>query len=494
MSLTTPPSVQKLQTALHAKAKESPNFRFYAVYDKVYRKDVLAYAYERCEANGGAAGVDEQTFEDIERYGVERWLDELTQELKSRTYQPQPVRRVYIPKPDGKQRPLGIPTIRDRVVQTAAVLVLEPIFEADLQPEQYAYRADRSALDAVQHVHKLIKTGHGQIVDADLSSYFDSVPHAELMKSVARRVVDGAMLHLIKMWLEAPVEETDERGNKRRSTRNRDEGRGTPQGSPISPLLSNLYMRRFVLGWKKLGHEKRWKAYIVNYADDLVICCRVGAEQALTAMRRMMSTLKLTVNENKTRVCHLPGEKFDFLGYTFGRCYSAKTGRAYWGTIPSQKQVQHICKSISEMTRRSQTQQDVGTLIEVLNRKINGWANYFCSGPVSSAYRAEEVSPTINLTVEHFYQRTYVLLSLTPAGHLADRLTQTLHSLLGRSGAPIGSPRLRRVASTKRIPQEIELLFRQMTDPRFVLVHRQLQLRHHPPHRSQSLLRSHSTA
>jgi RNA-directed DNA polymerase len=314
MSLTTPFSVQKLQMALHAKAKESPNLRFHALYDKVYRKDVLAYAYERCKANSGAAGVDNQTFEDIELYGGERWLDELTQELKSQTYQPQPVRRVYIPKPDGKQRPLGIPTIRDRVVQTAAVLVLEPIFEADLAAEQYAYRADRSALDAVQHVHKLINTGHGQIVDADLSSYFDSVPHAELLKSVARRIVDGAMLHLIKMWLEAPVEETDERGNKRRSTRNRDEGRGTPQGSPISPLLSNLYMRRFVLGWKKLGHEKLWKAYIVNYADDLVICCRAGAEQALTAMRRMMSKLKLTVNENKTRVCKLPEEKFDFLG------------------------------------------------------------------------------------------------------------------------------------------------------------------------------------
>ena len=172
MSLTTPFSVQKLQTALHAKAKESPNLRFHALYDKVYRKDVLAYAYERCKANGGAAGVDSQTFENIEAYGRERWLDELTQELKSRIYQPQPVRRVYIPKPDGKQRPLGIPTIRDRVVQTSAMLVLEPIFEADLPTEQYAYRTDRSALDAVQHVHKLINTGHGQIVDADLSSYF----------------------------------------------------------------------------------------------------------------------------------------------------------------------------------------------------------------------------------------------------------------------------------------------------------------------------------
>ena len=285
MSLATPASVQKLQTALHAKAKESPSFRFYALYDKVYRKDVLAYAYECCRANGGAAGVDGQTFEDIEAYGVERWLDELAEELKSRTYQPQPVRRVYIPKPDGKQRPLGVPAIRDRTAEMAAVLVLEPIFEADLQPEQYAYRRDRSALDAVKQVHKLINAGHQEIVDADLSGYFDSIPHAELLKSVARRIADGAMLHLIKMWLEAPVEETDEHGNKHRTTRNQDEGRGTPQGAPISPLLSNLYMRRFVLGWKKLGHEKRLHAHIVNYADDFVICCRATADEALAAMR-----------------------------------------------------------------------------------------------------------------------------------------------------------------------------------------------------------------
>ena len=391
MTLATPASVQKLQTALHAKAKESTSFRFYALYDKVYRKDVLAFAYECCRANGGAAGVDGQKFEDIEAYGVERWLDELARELRSRTYQPLPVRRVYIPKPDGKkQRPLGVPAIRDRTAQMAAVLILETIFEADLPPEQYAYRRDRSALDAVSRVHKLIYAGHQEIVDADLSSYYDSIPHAELLQSVARRVVDGAMLHLIKMWLEAPVEETDERGNKHRSTRNRDEGRGTPQGSPISPLLSNLYMRRFVLGWKKLGHEKRLKAYIINYADDLVICCRGQANEALVAMRNMMSRLKLTVNESKTRVCRLPEEKFEFLGYTFGRCYSPKTGRAYWGTTPSKKRVQRICKAISEMTRRSQTQQSAETLVEALNGQINGWANYFCLGPVSQAYRAVE--------------------------------------------------------------------------------------------------------
>jgi RNA-directed DNA polymerase len=217
-----------------------------------------------------------------------------------------------------------------------------------------AQRARISPFPPRKRVHQLIYAGHQEIVDADLSSYFDSIPHSELLNSVARRVVDGAMLHLIKMWLEAPVEETDEHGNKRRSTRNRDDGRGTPQGAPISPLLSNLYMRRFVLGWKKLGHEKRLKAYIINYADDLVICCRARADKALVLMRSMMSRLKLTVNDRKTRVCRLPEEKFDFLGYTFSRCYSPKTGRAYWGTTPSQKRVQRLCKSISEMTRRSQ--------------------------------------------------------------------------------------------------------------------------------------------
>jgi len=183
-----------LQAALHAKAKGSPGYRFYALYDKVYRKDVLAFAYDRCKSNKGVAGVDGQTFEDIEEYGSERWLGELTQELKERTYRPAAVLRAYIAKPDGSQRPLGIPTVKDRVVQMAAVLVLDPIFEADMPPEQYAYRRHHSALDAVRHVHKLLVTGHAQVVDADLSGYFDSIPHAELMKSVARRVSDGAML------------------------------------------------------------------------------------------------------------------------------------------------------------------------------------------------------------------------------------------------------------------------------------------------------------
>jgi len=247
----------------------------------------------------------------------------------------------------------------------------------------------------VKLVHRLINAGHQEIVDADLSSYFDTVPHAELMKSVARRVVDGAMLHLIKMWLEAPVEETDDRGNKRRTTRNRDEGRGTPQGSPISPLLSNLYMRRFVLGWKMSGHEQRWQAYIVNYADDLVICCREGAEQALATMRRMMSKMKLTVNEAKTRICRLPEEKFDFLGYTFGRCYSMMKKRVFLGTVPSKKRVQRMLRAITEETERDTFWMNVEILVAKLNRMLVGWANYFCLGPVSNAYS----------TVDHHVRR-----------------------------------------------------------------------------------------
>jgi RNA-directed DNA polymerase len=388
MSLTTRQKVETLQKALHAKAKRSLEFRFYSLYDKVYREDVLQIAFDRCARNGGAAGVDEQTFEDIEMYGEKRWLGELSEELKEKTYRPRAVRRVWILKANGKQRPLGIPTIRDRVVQMAVVLVLEPIFEADLGSEQFAYRPGKSAHDAIRRVHSLINTGHTEIIDADLSGYFDTIPHSELMKSVSRRVSDKQILHLIKSWLVAPVEETDKRGRRRRTTRNKDEKKGTPQGAPISPLLSNLYMRRFVLGWKTLGFEARFDAHIVNYADDFVICCRGTATEAVAAMARIMGKLKLTINEQKTNVCRMPGDTFDFLGYTIGRCYSTKTGKAYIGTRPSKKKIVALCREISEMTTRRWTQQPVQERVYQINRKLVGWSNYFCLGPVSKAYRA----------------------------------------------------------------------------------------------------------
>jgi RNA-directed DNA polymerase len=388
MSLPPPPKVQKLQEALHAKAKGSPGYRFYALYDKVYRRDVLEWAYVRCRANDGAPGVDRQTFEDIEAYGLDRWLDELAAQLRGRTYRPHPVRRVFIPKPDGKPRPLGIATIRDRVAQMAVVLVLEPIFEADLEPEQYAYRPDRSALDAVRQVHGLLRSGHTEVVDADLSGYFDSIPHAELIRSLSRRISDRHLLGLVKMWLEAPVEEIDARGRHHRTTRNKDEGRGSPQGSPLSPLLANIYMRRFVRGWKTLGHERRLGARIVNYADDFVICCRGPADEAMAAMRGMMSRLKLTVNEAKTRLRRIPEETFDFLGYTIGRCYSPRTGQAYLGTRPSPKAIQRLGREISELTGRRWAWLGEGEQVARLNRKLEGWANYFCLGQVHKAYQA----------------------------------------------------------------------------------------------------------
>jgi RNA-directed DNA polymerase len=397
MSLEPPEKVRKLQTALHAKAKGSPDYRFYLLYDKLYREDVLEHAYRCCAANGGVAGVDGQSFAAIESEGRKRWLDELAQELKERRYQPQAIRRVYIPKPSGGERPLGIPTVRDRVVQTAAVLVLAPIFEADLPPEQYGYRPGRSGLDAIREVHALINTGHLEVVDADLSGYFDSIPHAELMKSVARRISDRHVLSLIKQWLEAPVEEDDRRGRRRRTTHAKDRHRGIPQGAPLSPLLSNLYMRRFVLGWKKLGHARRLRAQIVNYADDLVICCRGTADEAMQVMRSLMERLKLTVNETKTRLCRLPEDTFDFLGYTIGRCWSAQTGRAYLGTRPSRSSVQRLCRAISERTQRRRQSVSPEDQVAQLNRMLQGWSNYFCLGAVSKAYRSVDQHVTRRL-------------------------------------------------------------------------------------------------
>ncbi len=266
--------------------------------------------------------------------------------------------------------------------------MLEPIFEADIPDEQYAYRAERSALDAVRQVHRRLSTGHTEVVEADLSGYFDSIPHAELMKSLARRISDGRVLHPIKMWLQAPVEEQDARGRKKRTTRNKDEGRGVPQGAPISPLPANIYMRRFVLGWKQLGHERRLDAHIVNDADDFVICCRGTALEAAATMRSMMERLKLTVNEDKTRVCRLPDETFDFLGYTIGRCGSPKTGRAYIGTRPSKKKIQAVWRRISDLTASRWGLTEASDRVERLNRLMIGWANYFRLGPVSKAYAA----------------------------------------------------------------------------------------------------------
>ncbi len=404
MSLATPGRIRKLQRALYVKAKQEPTRRFHFLYDKVWREDILAHAYALSRANGGDPGVDGETFARIEVSGVGRWLVELREEVRTGRYKAQPVRRVMIPKSSGVgQRPLGIPTIRDRVVQTAATLVLEPIFEADFDEAAYGYRPKRSALDAVQTVHKAIDEGHTEIVDADLSRYFDSIPHAQLMQCVARRISDGKMLHLLKMWLKTPVEETDERGNRRMSG-GKKATRGTPQGGVASPLMANIYMHRYIKAFRTYGLDRRHGAVLVNYADDFVVLCRHGAAEVLETTRRWMTGIGLALNEDKTRVCNARCESFDFLGYTFGPMYSPRTGGRYNGARPSRKAVASIKEHIRRRLRPG-NHAPWDDVARDLNRRVRGWSAYFSYGSVTKARHAVKLH--VYHTVRRFLRRRH---------------------------------------------------------------------------------------
>ena len=338
MSLATPIAIRTLQRKLYRKAKAEPAFRFYLLYDKVHREDILRHAYALARANAGAPGVDGMTFVAIEAKGLEGWLAGLRKELISKTYRPDPVRRVMIPKPNGEgERPLGIPTIRDRVIQTAVKMVLEPIFEADFEDSAYGYRPARGAVDAVKEVHRLMCRGYTDVVDADLSRYFDSIPHAELMKSVARRIVDRHVLRLIKLWLRAPIEERDDDG-KRRIGGGKGNTRGTPQGGVASPLLANIYMNRFLKHWRLTNRGEAFRARVVAYADDLVILSRGCAAEALVWTKAVMTRLGLMLNEAKTSLKDARRERFDFLGYSFGPHRYKANGAWYLSASPVQEE------------------------------------------------------------------------------------------------------------------------------------------------------------
>jgi RNA-directed DNA polymerase len=386
MSLQTPESIRRLQRKLYLKAKAEPAFRFYLLYDKVCREDILHHAYDLACANRGAPGVDGVTFAAIEAAGLGEWIAGLRKDLVARTYRPGPVRRVVIPKPGGGERPLGIPTIRDRVVQTAAKLVLEPIFEADLDPAAYGYRPRRSGADAIKEVHALLCRGYTDVVDADLSKYFDTIPHCDLLRSVARRIVDRNVLRLIKLWLKTPVEDTDGNG-KRRLTGGKGSKRGTPQGGVISPLLANLYMNRFLKHWRQSGRGEAYRARIVSYADDFVILSRKSAGEAMTWTRQVMTKLGLALNETKTAVRDARRECFDFLGYSFGPHRYRKDGHWYLGASPSKKSVLRLKAKVSDLLVPG----DMGAWPEVrdrLNRLLIGWSSYFSHGTRMPAYRA----------------------------------------------------------------------------------------------------------
>ena len=399
MSLETPDKIRSLQRKLYCKAKAEPAFRFYLLYDKICREDILRHAYRLARDNAGAPGVDGVAFEEIETVGLEAWLAGLRMELVLKTYQPNPVRRVMIPKPGGGERPLGIPTIRDRVAQTAAKLVLEPIFEADFEDSAYGYRPRRSAVDAVKETHRLVYQGYTDVVDADLSKYFDTIPHADLLRSVSRRVVDRHVLRLIKLWLTAPVEERGDNGTRRMSG-GKSSKRGTPQGGVVSPLLANIYMNRFLRHWRASERGEALRARIVNYADDFVILSRGYAAEALAWTKAVMTKLGLVLNEEKTSLKDARRESFDFLGFTIGPRHIPNGGRRYIGASPSKKSIKRIKAKVSELLRPN----DKGAWTSVrikLNRLLTGWAAYFGYGALASAYEAVD---------RHVYDRAMCFL------------------------------------------------------------------------------------
>jgi group II intron reverse transcriptase/maturase len=378
--LVTPVKIRTFQRKLYAKAKQEPGYRFYALYDKVYRADLLHYAYRLVRSNKGAPGIDGVSFASIEaEEGIEQFLERLTEEVKSKSYRPMPVRRVMIPKPDGSQRPLGIPTIRDRVVQMAVKLIIEPIFEADFCDCSYGFRPQRSAHDAVDDVTDALRKGHCQVIDADLSKYFDTIPHAKLLAVVAERVADGGILRLIKQWLKAPVVEQDKDG-KKRIISGKSNRRGTPQGGVISPLLSNLYLHLIDRIWERYDLERKYAARLVRYADDMVLLCRRDTEKPLSVLKYLLERLGLLLNEAKTKTVNAWDESFDFLGFEIRMNRSHRSGKSYSHVQPGKRAVKRIKAKLTAQTGRTLTSIPLPAIVRSLNQTLRGWSGYFDYG------------------------------------------------------------------------------------------------------------------
>jgi len=439
--LETPEKIRELQRKLYQKAKQEKEFRFYLLYDKVYRMDILSHAYKLVRANKGASGVDGVTFESIEEIegGEQRYLESMAEELKDKTYKAKPVRRVYIPKTDGSKRPLGIPTVKDRIVQMAVKIVIEPIFEADFQENSYGFRPKRDAHQAIDDVNVHLRYGKTQVIDADISKYFDNIPHDGLLKLIAKRIVDKNILKLIKMWLKAPVVEEEDGKKKYKGN-----DKGTPQGGVISPLLANIYLNVLDTIWKVKKVQERLEARLIRYADDFVVLCKGNTDRILRGIKTVLGDLRLSLHEGKTKVVDARKESFNFLGFTIGVKENPKTDKTFPLIIPSKKAMRHIKAEIKNLTCRRNLALPKEDVVNKLNGKVRGWVNYFYYGNCSS--NLSRLKGYLDERVRTYLRRKY---SIKGRGYRAFSY-KYLHEDLGLYKIPTTAPWTQTAKATGR--------------------------------------------